>query len=218
VTRIQTIRPILMGSSMALLAGLLLNPAPLRAEDIEAGRPRAQAAAVRLAEVLTPWDKSQLGLGAGSARNISLGRPLPAFTIDRADLAQAEDRTLGGLFKETDLVFWPVRVAGHERAGVWLKKTGEDWQAMGVGEKDMAKSLAQAKSGVAKALIEQGVRDSYLLRLLVLDWAACRFLAVLVRDKILVWPLPSAAGLLNLKPDFYPLAEIRPLLTGRSTN
>jgi hypothetical protein len=197
---------------------LLFPPTTGLASDIESGRPKAQAAAVRLAEVLTPWDKSHLGLGAGSARNISLGRPLPAFTIDRADLAQAEDRTLGVVFKETDLVFWPVRVAGNERAGVWLKRTGGDWQAIGVGEKAMAKSLTQAKSGVNKALIELGLRDSYYLRLLVLDWAACRFLAVLVRDRILVWPLPSAAGLLNLKPDYYPLAEIRPLLTGRSAN
>ncbi|MBW1712616.1 MAG: hypothetical protein JRJ59_05680 [Deltaproteobacteria bacterium] len=189
---------------------------PVWAEDIESGRPKAQAAAVRLSEVLTPWEKSHLGLSAGSARNISLGQPLVAFTINRPDLSQAENRSWGGLFKETDLVFWPVRVAAHPRAGVWLRRTDKGWQAVGVGDKKMARALARAKLKINAALISRGLYDPYHLRLLVLDWAACRMLAVMVRDRILVWPLPSAVKLLKLKPDFYPMKEIRPMLTGRS--
>ena len=169
-----------------------------------------------MAEVLTPWEKSRLGLGAGNAKNISLGRGLQAYTISRADLTQAKDRAMGGLFKETDLVFWPVRVAGHQRTGVWLKRSGDDWQAVGVGERAMSESMAKALENIDQALLERGIRDNYVLRLLTLDWAACRFLAVLVRDRLLVWPLPSAATLLNLAPDFYPLLEISPMLTGRS--
>ncbi len=199
-----------------VLLVLLALARPGLAQEVESGRHKAQAAAVRLAEVLTPWEKSHLGLGVGNAKNITLGRPLPAYTISRTDLVQARDGMLGGIFKETELVFWPVRVAGHQRAGVWLKRAGQDWQAVGVGEKEMAKSMALAQEAILPALRDREIRDSYLLRLLVLDWAGCRFLSVLVRDRMLVWPLPSAATMLNLKADFYPFLEIKPMLSGRS--
>lgn len=202
---------------LLILAGAILALPPRAAAlEVESGRHKAQAAAVRLAEILTPWEKSHLGLGAGNAKNISLGRGMQAYTISRTDLTQARDKAMGGIFKETDLVFWPVRVAGHQRAGVWLKSSGDSWQAVGVGEKTMSRSLAKALENIDQALLERGIRDNYVLRLLTLDWAACRFLAVLVRDRLLVWPLPSAATLLNLEPDYYPLLEISPMLTGRS--
>ena len=203
---------------MLLLGLVLISVGPALAQGVESGRHKAQAAAVRMAEVLSPWEKSRLGLGAGNARNISLGRALPAYTISQADLFQARDGMLGGAFKQTDLVFWPVRVAGHQRAGVWLKRAGDSWQAVGVGEKAMSQSLARAREGISPFLRGMDIRDSYVVRLLVLDWAGCRFLAVLVRDRLLVWPLPSAAALLNLKPDFYSFLEIRPMLTGRSSD
>ena len=201
---------------LALVLALVGRAQTSPAQEVESGRHKAQAAAVRLAEVLTPWEKSHLGLGASNAKNISLGQALPAYTISRTDMAQAKDGMLGGIFKETDLVFWPVRVAGHQRAGVWLKRSGQDWQAAGVGEKEMAKSMALAQEAILPALKERDIRDNYLIRLLVLDWAGCRFLAVLVRDRMLVWPLPSAAAMLNLKPGFFSFLEIKPMLSGRS--
>lgn len=202
---------------IALLVGLILLPSVVGARsDIEGGRIKAQAAAVRLAEVLTPWDKSNLGLGAGSARNITLGRPMAAFTITRPDLTQTDPQSVGTVIRETGTVFWPVRVADNVRAGVWVRRIDDTWQAIGVGEKEMAKSLARARSAVSAALISRGLYDPYELRLLILDWAASRFVAVLIRDQVLLWPLPSAAKLLRLGEGFYPYPEIKPMLSGRS--
>jgi hypothetical protein len=201
-------------SLVALVAGLLAQP--VQAAEFEAGRTKAQAAVVRLAELLSAQEKAHLGLAGGNAKTIHLGRPLPAYAISKSDLAQATNQTLGGLLKETDLVYWPVRIEGTERAGVWMKRVDKDWQAAGVGEKEMAASLAEAQAGLNKHLISQNLLDPFQVRLLSLDWAACRFLVVLVRDRVLLWPLPPAARLLRLKPDYYPLAEIAPMLTGRT--
>ncbi len=217
MTGLPSLRAFRLLPALVLLV-LVFPVRPSAALEVESGRHKAQAAAVRLAEVLTPWEKSHLGLGAGNARNITLGKALTAYTITRTDLAQAKDGMLGGIFKEMELVFWPVRVAGNQRAGVWLKPSGESWQAVGVGEKAMSKSMALARERIRPALEDRGIRDNYLIRLLVLDWAASRFLAVLVRDRLLVWPLPTAQALLNLKPGFYPLLEIKPMLTGRSSD
>jgi len=67
-----------------------------------------------------------------------------------------------------------------------------------------------------QALAQLWLNDDYDLRLLVLDWSACRLLAVLVRDRLFIWPLPSAAELLELAPSLYRAEELRPKLTGRS--
>jgi len=199
-----------------LALGWLVLAGPVLAQDLEAGRPVAQEALIRLLKVLGSAEKTELGLDGAEERNVSLSRPMIVYTLSRQDLVEADGRAWGGLFKETDEVFFPVRVSGQDRAGVWLRRKGRGFEVLSVGDARLAQAVAEARDKIGPALARQGLNDDYDLRLLVLDWAACRLLAVLVRDRLFIWPLPSAAELLELAPSLYRAEELRPKLTGRS--
>ncbi len=198
----------------AVLAVLAASPA--WAHNGEAARPQARAEVERLINVLPAGRLAELGLAGANKHNISLAAPMPVYTVSRADLAQTEGKAWGGLFKEIDRIFFPVRVEGEERAGVWLARRDGGFTVIGVGDKELARAAAEARAKIGPALAERGLLDQYEVRLLVLDWAACRMLAVLVRDRLLIWPLPSGLALMGLKPGLYDSGEIASILSGRS--
>lgn len=199
-----------------LVVSLLLFPALTPAQNLEAVRPAALTEVIRLAESLSAAQAAELGLEGATKDNISLGPDMAAYTIPRPTLAQVEERAWGGLFKETETYYFPVRVEGQERAALWVRLAGDRFEIQGLGDKEMAQAIAKAQKEIPQSLAQRGLTDSYQIRLLVLDWAACRLLAVLVRDQVFLWPLPTAVRLLDLEPGLYPLQEIQPLLTGRS--
>ena len=203
-------------AGLALIGLLLLSPAPAPAQDPEAVRPAALAEIVRLAEGLSSAHRAELGLEGATKNNISLGPDMAAYTMARPTLAQVEERAWGGLFQETETFYFPVRVEGQERAALWVRRSGDDFEVQGLGDKEMAQAIAQTQASMAQTLAQRGLTDPYQIRLLVLDWAACRLLAVLVRDQVFLWPLPTAARILDLESGLYPLQEIQPILTGRS--
>jgi len=203
-------------AGLVLTGLLLLSPAPAPAQDPEAARPAALAEVVRLAEGLSEAHRAELGLEGATKNNISLGPDMAAYTMARSILAQVEERAWGGLFQETDIFYFPVRVEGQERAALWVRQSGDEAEVQSLGDKEMAQAIAQTQASMAQTLAQRGLTDPYQIRLLVLDWAACRLLAVLVRDQVFLWPLPTAVRILDLEPGLYPLQEIQPILTGRS--
>ncbi len=201
--------------ALAWLAAAAAQTAP--AQDWEAARQTAQGVVVKLLDALTPQQKEDLGLAQATPQNVGLGKPLPVYAAAAADLLPAEARNWGGLFKETDRAFFPVKVAGEETCGVWIRRQGGGFAVTGVGEKSLAQSLAEARDLIGPALAESDLKDPYVLRLVSLDWAASQFLMVLVRDRLFFWPLPTAQKLLGLEIGLYGPEDIAPLLTGRST-
>lgn len=203
-------------AGLVLTVLLLLFPATAPAQDLEAARPAVLAEVVRLAKGLSATQRSELGLEGATKSNISLGPDMAAYTMARPTLAQVEERTWGGLFQETEPFYFPVRVDDQERAALWVRRSGDAFEVQSLGDKEMAQAIAQAQAAMVRALAQRGLTDPYQIRLLILDWAACRLLAVLVRDQVFLWPLPTAVRILDLEPGLYPIQEIQPILTGRS--
>lgn len=186
------------------------------AQDFEAARPQVIEEVARLVESLPAERLAALGLEGAAPDRITLASPMEVFTIDRADLARTNGRAWGGLFKATGRAFYLVRVDGQPAAGVWLERRAGEFDILGVGERQLARALVPARDAAALILSQEGVSDPPEYRLLELNWAACRLLAVLVRDRLLIWPLPTAAAMLGLEPGLYPADQVRPLLIGRT--
>lgn len=208
-------------SLIGLVLSLVLAMGPVAAEAAQGGEPGrkvARQAVLKLAETASAQRLTALGLTGASLETLTVGQPMVGYTFRRSDLNRVGFASWGSLFQATDRSFALVRVKGETVSGVWLSKGPSGPRVDRIGQADLARAIDQAHQKIDQTLTNMDLTDRYEIRLVVLDWAACRLLAVMIRDRVLLWPLPTAARLLKLDPGLYPYRELIPLLTGRTAD
>ena len=205
--------------ALAVCLGLVLNPSlGQTAQGGEPGRKVARQAVLKLVETASAKRLAALGLTGADLETLIVGQPMVAYTFRRSDLTRVGFASWGSVFQAEDRSFALVRVKGEATSGVWLSKGPSGPRVDQIGQADLARAIDLARKKIDRSLADMDLTDRYELRLVVLDWAASRLLAVMVRDRVLLWPLPTAARLLKLEPDLYPHQELTPLLTGRTVD